>query len=77
MVSDRWSDIAQTLSNGVIDVNWVKLRADVEAEMRRLLRRELQSNPTLVFLLQTPIEPPANVTRRQRSSSTKVASVAS
>ncbi|MBW4657492.1 MAG: ribonuclease J [Drouetiella hepatica Uher 2000/2452] len=76
MVSDRWSEISQTLSNGVIDVNWVKLRADVEAEMRRLLRRELQSNPTLVFLLQTPIEQPANVTRRQRSGA-KVASVAS
>ena len=76
MVSDRWSEISQTLSNGVIDVNWVKLRADVEAEMRRLLRRELQSNPTLVFLLQTPIEQPANATRRQRSGA-KVASVAS
>jgi ribonuclease J len=76
MVSDRWSEISQTLSNGVIDVNWVKLRADVEAEMRRLLRRELQSNPTLVFLLQTPIEQPVNANRRQRSTA-KVASVAS
>ena len=76
VISNRWAELSQTLSNGVVDVDWVRLRVEVELELRRLLRRELQSNPTLVLLLQSPLEPPVNVTRRQRSGA-KVASVAS
>jgi ribonuclease J len=72
VVSDRWAESTQTTSNG-IEVNWVRLRVDVEAELRRQLRRELQSNSTLIFLLQTPLEPPVTTARRQRSTA-KVAS---
>jgi ribonuclease J len=54
IVRNGWSEIAQ-ISNGTVkDVNWVKLQADIEADLRRMLRRELQSNPTLVFMMQTP-----------------------
>jgi len=54
VVKNGWSEIAQPLSNGkVTEVNWVKLQADIEADLRRLLRRELQSSPTLVFMMQT------------------------
>jgi ribonuclease J len=77
LASDRWSSISQTLSNGVIEVDWVKLRADIEAELRRQVRRELQSNPTLLFLLQTPLEPPVTANRRQRSAAKVASSVAS
>jgi ribonuclease J len=57
IVKNGWSEIAQTLSNGKgVDVNWVKLQADLEAELRRMLRRELQISPTLVLLMQTPTE---------------------
>jgi ribonuclease J len=55
VVKNGWSEIAQTLGNGKgTEVNWVKLQADIEADLRRLLRRELQSSPTLVFMMQTP-----------------------
>jgi hypothetical protein len=40
-------------------------------ELRRLLRRELQNNPSLVFLLQPPLEAPVATRRR---SPAKVAS---
>lgn len=57
VVKNGWSEIAQTLSNGKgTEVNWVKLQADIEADLRRMLRRELQSSPTLVFMMQTPAQ---------------------
>jgi ribonuclease J len=59
IVKNGWSEIAQITNGTVKDVNWVKLQADIEADLRRLLRRELQSNPTLVFMMQTPA-PAAN-----------------
>jgi ribonuclease J len=59
IVKNGWSEIAQTLNGSVVDVNWVKLQADIEADLRRMMRRELQSSPTLVFLMQTPTDKPA------------------
>ena len=57
VVKNGWSEIAQALGNGKgTEVNWVKLQADIEADLRRLLRRELQSSPTLVFMMQTPVQ---------------------
>lgn len=80
VMSDRWGELTQNLAS-LAELDWKRLQGDIETELRRLIRRELQSNPTLIFLLQTPIEPPvasstANpgaVTRR-RSSAAKVAS---
>jgi ribonuclease J len=76
VVSDRWGELTQNLAS-LAELDWKRLQGDIETDLRRLIRRELQSNPTLIFLLQTPIEPPvANpgaVTRR-RSSAAKVAS---
>lgn len=73
VVSDRWADYNQPIGN-VIEIDWVRLQTDIEVELRRLLRRELQMNPTIVFLLQPPAEqPPATASRRQRSTA-KVAS---
>ena len=72
IVSDRWSEYTQGLGS-TIEVDWVRVRTNVEAELRRLLRRELQNNPTVLFLLQTPLEKPVSTARRQRSTA-KVAS---
>lgn len=72
IVSDRWSGLTQSLDS-LVELDWTRLRADIEAELRRLLRRELKSNPTLVFLMQTPLEPPVTTTARRRSPA-KVAS---
>jgi ribonuclease J len=86
IVKNGWSEIAQTINGKVVDVNWVKLQADIEAELRRMMRRELQSSPTLVFLMQTSVPqaipaatpqaapaPAQTGVRRQRSTA-KVAS---
>jgi ribonuclease J len=76
LVRDRWADYTQPIGN-LLEVDWIRLQMDIEMELRRLLRRELQTNPAVVFLLQPPAEPPAAVTtstpRRQRSTA-KVAS---
>jgi ribonuclease J len=75
VVSERWAELTQNLSS-MAEVDWTRLRSEIETELRRLIRRELRNNSTLVFLLQTPLEPPvaaATSTRRQRSTA-KVAS---
>lgn len=72
IVRDRWTDPKQPIGTGA-DVDWVRLKTDIEVELRRMLRRELQNNPTVVFLLQPPVEPPVTAGRRQRSTA-KVAS---
>jgi ribonuclease J len=76
VVSERWAELTQSLDS-LAELDWKRLQADVETELRRLVRRELQSNPTLIFLLQTPLEPPVaspTVGTRRRSSAAKVAS---
>ncbi|NJO40740.1 MAG: ribonuclease J [Cyanobacteria bacterium CRU_2_1] len=69
-LSNRWTELTQTLES-LDDIDWVRLKSDIEIELRRQLRRELQSNPTLVFLLQPPLDSPVATRRR---SPAKVAS---
>ncbi|MGL5060863.1 MAG: ribonuclease J, partial [Microcoleus sp.] len=38
------------------DVDWVGVQTQIERAIQRLLRREMQSNPLLVFLMQIPEE---------------------
>jgi ribonuclease J len=81
-LSDRWSDVTKTSEK--IEVDWPELRTDIECALQRLLRRELQSNPLLVLLMQTPEdgevgEKPVKKTssstgRRRRRSAARVAS---
>ncbi len=72
VVDSRWSDYSRTIGS-LIEVDWDRVRVDLETELRRMLRRELQNNPTLLFLLQKPTEQPVSTARRQRSTA-KVAS---
>jgi ribonuclease J len=51
VLHDRWSEFARSFGDGV-DVDWTGLQVQIERELVRLLRRELQSNPLLVFLMQ-------------------------
>lgn len=55
-LSDRWSEFAKSGADGQMSVDWTGLQAHLEQALRRLLRRELNSNPLLVFLMQTPPE---------------------
>ena len=53
----KWSDYSQPMANGQVDVDWDRLQHQLEADLRRLLRRELKSNPLLLLLIQKPTEP--------------------
>lgn len=71
-----WSNFAESFDDGNVEVDWNGLRAQVERELVRQLRRKFQSNPLVVFLMQTPQEPPVKTTtgRRRTRSAAKVAS---
>jgi ribonuclease J len=54
-LQDRWKEFARVLPGGTdVDIDWVGLQVQLEKEVNRILRKELQSNPLLVFLMQNP-----------------------
>ena len=53
----KWSEYSQPTANGKVDVDWDRLQHQLENNLRRLLRRELKSNPLLLLLIQKPTEP--------------------
>ena len=65
-LGDRWSNFTYS-EKGVTDVDWDSVRHELEGSLRRLFRRELQSRPLLVFLMQKSEKPAARATRRRRS----------
>lgn len=73
ILSERWSEFSQSANGDSIEVDWASLREGIENNLQRLVRRELQSSPLVVFLLQTPDPTPTRTYRRRRST----ASVAS
>jgi len=57
VLSDRWSEFVKpAASDSQIDVDWVGVQTQIEKAIGRVMRRELQSNPLLVFLMQIPEE---------------------
>lgn len=76
LLSDRWDQYLLTEPNEDPVVDWGKLKADVEGSLNRLARRELQSDPLIVFLLQTTEKPerPQRITRKRKRSAATVAS---
>ena len=68
-LSDRWSEFTQASNGYQIEVDWAGLRKEIESNLQRLARRELQSRPLVVFLLQTPEQPPAKSLRRRSTAS--------
>ena len=73
-LSERWTDFAKSFEGNETDIDWIGLQVQIEGDLKRLARRELQSSPLVVFLLQSPIEPPVKVTGRRRRSTARVAS---
>jgi ribonuclease J len=73
-LSDRFSEFAKSFDGNETDIDWAGLRVQIEGDLERLSRRELQSRPLVVFLLQSPEEPPLKVAGRRRRSTAKVAS---
>lgn len=73
-LSDRWPELARNFEDS-LEVDWVGLQVQIERDLQRLLRRELQSRPLLVFLLQSPEESSLKpAVGRRRRSTAKVAS---
>ncbi|NES66855.1 MAG: ribonuclease J, partial [Okeania sp. SIO2D1] len=50
-LSNNWSEYAKS---GNTQVDWSGLKNELECAVQRMLRRELQGQPLLVFLMQTP-----------------------
>ncbi|HEY9297577.1 MAG TPA: ribonuclease J [Phormidium sp.] len=74
LLSDRWREFARNFDTEEVEVDWTGLQAQIEQAIARLLRRELQSRPLLVLLLQIPDAPPAKATGRRRRVTARVAS---
>lgn len=70
VLSNRWSEFSRTLANQEVELDWVGLQTQIELELRRLVRRELQSNPLLVFLMQVPEPEEIAPSRLKRQRST-------
>lgn len=67
VVRDRWTEFARPLGeNGKLEIDRVGLQTQIERELVRMLRRELQSNSLLVFLLQLSEAAMAKVPSRER-----------
>lgn len=69
-----WGEVAPSYGNGNVEVDWARLKGILENELRRLFRRELQSSPMLVFLMQTPVESTRTKKRRRSLEPAQVAS---
>jgi ribonuclease J len=74
-ISERWQDFCHFADNEP-EVDWTGLRIEVEASLQRLMKRELQCHPLVVFLLQTPEKPEAELKSlpRKRKRPTSVVS---
>ena len=74
-VSDRWKGFTSRV-DGELEVDWTGLKIEIEGSLQRLIKRELQSRPLVVFLLQIPDKPTVRASRRRKRPSA-TASVAS
>ncbi|HAC64226.1 MAG TPA: ribonuclease J [Cyanothece sp. UBA12306] len=79
MLSDRWDEFVRNNNGRGTAVDWSMLREEVETNLQRLIRRELRTEPVVLFLLQTPEEPepqerPVTKTYRRRRSTASVGS---
>ncbi|NET30482.1 MAG: ribonuclease J [Cyanothece sp. SIO1E1] len=74
VLSDRWQEFIHTFDQDEIEVNWAGLQTQIETELRRLIKREFQSRPLLVFLMQCSEAPTDLKVAVQRRRSTAAAS---
>ncbi|MDR9401899.1 MAG: ribonuclease J [Halothece sp. Uz-M2-17] len=57
-IKNYWSNLATNGNGKPIDttIDWSELKIEIEGRLKRLVRRELKSQPTTICLLQTPQE---------------------
>jgi ribonuclease J len=51
-LANCWGNYARNV--GALEVDWIGLRGQLERDLTRVLRQQMQSKPMIVFLLQTP-----------------------
>ncbi|MBW4443143.1 MAG: ribonuclease J [Plectolyngbya sp. WJT66-NPBG17] len=73
VLSARWNEFYSTFE-GRVEIDWAGLEVQIEREIHRLLRRELQSNPLLVFLMQNPESAAVKAAPTRQRVTAKVAS---
>jgi len=59
VVRERWTEFARSFDGKSIDMDWGGLQTEIEKELTRTFKRELQAEPLLVLLMQladVPIE---------------------
>ncbi len=71
-LNNRWQQFVHTSPGEPIEVDWVGVKAQLETELRRLLKRELRGQSLLVFLLQVPESAGAPVNRQPASLTANV-----
>lgn len=69
VLGDRWTEFTHTFKPGEMDVDWTKLQAQLEVDIRKALRNDIKGNPLVVLMLQKPAKPAsiANSSQRQPS----------
>jgi ribonuclease J len=72
VLRDRWKEYARSFGTGHLEVDWAGLQTQIERELVKLVRREFQSNPLVVFLMQTTEEPSVTSNSKKASRSTEV-----
>lgn len=70
VLSDRWSSFTQSVNGEPVEVDWVGVQVQLERELQRQIRRELQTQPSVTLLMQTPDEPAKVLDGRRRRRTT-------
>ncbi|MEL6221403.1 MAG: ribonuclease J [Cyanobacteria bacterium J06626_14] len=71
VLSNRWKEFTHIFEKGEIDVDWTKLQAQLEGDIRKALRGDLKGHPMIVLMLQKPSKPASlatTTTNRKRSA---------
>lgn len=76
VLGDRWTNFAQSFDGQEVDIDWAGLQVQLEKDLQRAIRRELQCQPTVTLLMPIPEEPvkAADGRRRRRTTAAPVAS---
>ncbi|MGB3240778.1 MAG: ribonuclease J [Geitlerinemataceae cyanobacterium] len=70
-LNDRWREFAK-IYDGKPEVDWIGLQTQIEVQIQRMIRRELQSNPMLMVVLQAPLDRPQPSKAKVSESSSSV-----
>jgi len=57
VLRNYWKELAPSLTDVAANIDWVGVKTQIERELVRMLKREMQSAPLLVFLMQTTDAP--------------------